>query len=243
MTVSRHPVPTVFLDFDGTISSRDAVDAILEAYAGPAWLQVEEEWKAGRIGSRECLRAQMALVRASRREIDALLDGIEVDSGFLTLLETCLRHSVRAHIVSDGFDYCIRRILQRAGPEIARVLRGVAVCASHLEPPDDRIWRVHFPFFHQPCAHGCATCKPAAMRLLNAPGAPIVFVGDGLSDRYAAESADVVFAKDGLAAHCLEQDIAHVTFRDLGEVAAYVDAALRSGTRWVTRQRLGRIRA
>jgi 2-hydroxy-3-keto-5-methylthiopentenyl-1-phosphate phosphatase len=243
MTVSRPPAPTVFLDFDGTISSRDAVDAILEAYADPSWLQVEEEWKAGRIGSRECLRAQMALVHASRREIDTLLDGIDVDPGFLTLLETCARHSVRAHIVSDGFDYCIERILQRAGPEMARLLQGVTVCASHLEPADDRVWGVNFPFFHQPCAHGCATCKPAAMRLLNAAGAPIVFVGDGLSDRYAAESADVVFAKDRLVTHCLEQDIEHVAFRDLGEVAACADAALSSGTVWVTRQRLARIRA
>src|SRR5262249_6907381 len=65
--------PMVFLDFDGTITRRDATDAILEAYADPRWLQLEEAWKHGRIGSRECLTAQMALVRASREEIDALL--------------------------------------------------------------------------------------------------------------------------------------------------------------------------
>ena len=65
--------PILFLDFDGTISERDAVDAILEEFADSRWLAVEEEWKAGRIGSRECLRAQMSLVSATPAEVNALL--------------------------------------------------------------------------------------------------------------------------------------------------------------------------
>src|SRR5438876_1154800 len=48
--------PTIFLDFDGTITRRDAIDAILDAYADPQWLDIEDAWKSGRIGSRECLR-------------------------------------------------------------------------------------------------------------------------------------------------------------------------------------------
>ena len=71
--------PILFLDFDGTISRRDAVDAILETYADPKWLTFESEWQAGRMGSRDCLRAQMSLVRASRKQIDALLDDIGID--------------------------------------------------------------------------------------------------------------------------------------------------------------------
>ena len=52
----------LFLDFDGTITARDVTDAILDAYAEPGWLAVEEAWKAGHIGSRQCLTEQMALV-------------------------------------------------------------------------------------------------------------------------------------------------------------------------------------
>ena len=43
-------MPTVFLDFDGTVSCADVVDAILEQYASPEWLRVEEEWREGRLG-------------------------------------------------------------------------------------------------------------------------------------------------------------------------------------------------
>src|SRR5205085_9303692 len=98
---ARQP-PILFLDFDGTISECDAIDALLEAFADPQWLAIEAAWQAGRIGSRECLRAQMALVRASREEVNALIDSIKVDRGFATLLETCARHRVPVHIVSDG---------------------------------------------------------------------------------------------------------------------------------------------
>src|SRR5258706_15025878 len=92
--------PILFLDFDGTISRRDAVDAILETYADPEWLTLEAEWRDGRIGSRDCLRAQMALVRASRTQIDALLDEIGIDEDLVALLEMCAMHQVSTHIIS-----------------------------------------------------------------------------------------------------------------------------------------------
>ncbi|MDX6444728.1 MAG: 2-hydroxy-3-keto-5-methylthiopentenyl-phosphate phosphatase [Blastocatellia bacterium] len=218
--------PILFLDFDGTISSRDAVDVILETYADPKWLIIEDEWRAGRIGSRECLRAQMSLVRATRKQIDALLDEIGIDEGLVTLLEMCAMQDIPAHIVSDGFDYCIRRILSRATKRVAALLRGGRVCAAHLESRG-HLWRTEFPFFHQTCGHGCATCKPAVMRLLNPTNAPAIFVGDGFSDRYAVESADLVFAKNGLASYCGEQSIEHTAYQNLGDVAAQID-------RWMT---------
>jgi 2,3-diketo-5-methylthio-1-phosphopentane phosphatase len=218
--------PILFLDFDGTISSRDAVDVILETYADPKWLIIEDEWRAGRIGSRDCLRAQMSLVRATRKQIDALLDEIGIDEGLVTLLEMCAMQDIPAHIVSDGFDYCIRRILSRATKRVAALLRGGRVCAGHLESRG-HLWRTEFPFFHQTCGHGCATCKPAAMRLLNPTNAPAIFVGDGFSDRYAVESADLVFAKNGLASYCGEQSIEHTGYQNLGDVAAQID-------RWLT---------
>jgi 2-hydroxy-3-keto-5-methylthiopentenyl-1-phosphate phosphatase len=214
--------PILFLDFDGTISRRDAVDAILETYADPKWLTFEADWRAGRIGSRDCLRAQMSLVRASRKQIDALLDEIGIDEDLVPLLEMCAMQNISAHIISDGFDYCIRRILSRANKRIAAFLRGGRVCAAHLESRG-HLWRTEFPFFQQTCGHGCATCKPAVMRLLNKTNAPAIFVGDGFSDRYAVESADLVFAKEGLAEYCNEQSIEHTPYQSLGDVAAHID--------------------
>jgi 2,3-diketo-5-methylthio-1-phosphopentane phosphatase len=219
--------PTVFLDFDGTITIQDATDAILGAYADPHWLQIEHAWKAGRIGSRECLTAQMALVRATRWEVDALLDRIEIDAGFVTLLDLCAGLSVPVHIVSDGFDYCIHRILTRPSLHLASHLKGMRIFSSHLTADQDR-WHVSFPFPGQSCVHGCATCKPAAMALLKKSGAPAIFIGDGLSDRYAATAADLVFAKDTLADYCEKRAIAYTPYDHLATIARRLEERLRS---------------
>ena len=217
----------VFLDFDGTVSQVDVVDAILESFADPGWRRIEEEWRVGHIGSRECLRAQMSLVCASERDMNALLDRIELDDGFVDVLQTCARHAVPLHILSDGFDYCIERILGRHRRELGALLSDVGISASHLEPHGDRAWRANFPFFAEGCAHGCATCKPAAMRVLRAGGSePAVFVGDGLSDRYAARAADMVFAKNALADYCKNEGIVCTRYQHLGQVALAIEGML-----------------
>jgi 2-hydroxy-3-keto-5-methylthiopentenyl-1-phosphate phosphatase len=222
--MNQTQTPVLFLDFDGTVSSRDAVDLILEKFADERWLAVEEEWRAGRIGSRECLARQMALVRCAPRELDALLASIELDAGLSALLEASARLDVSVNIVSDGFDYCIRRILAGANdPRVRKLLRGVRVCSSHLAHDGRDRWRTEFPYYRTTCAHGCATCKPEVMSRMNASDAARIFVGDGLSDRYAVEAADIVFAKNGLARHCHERAIAHTVYTNLVEVAARLE--------------------
>jgi 2-hydroxy-3-keto-5-methylthiopentenyl-1-phosphate phosphatase len=228
MSGHQTTTPVVFLDFDGTITRRDVVDVILETYADERWIEIEKQWRAGRIGSRACLRAQMALVRATREQLDALVDSIEVDLGLAPLLETCARRRLQVNVVSDGFDYCIRRVLERPRLGLKRLLSGVRVCASRLEVDARRGLWLSFPYFRQPCEHGCATCKPAVMGMLNGAGAPSVFVGDGLSDRYAAACADIVFAKNSLAVYCREEGIEHVAYENLSHVAARLDEMLDS---------------
>jgi 2,3-diketo-5-methylthio-1-phosphopentane phosphatase len=218
----------VFLDFDGTITVRDATDAILETFADPEWQQLEKAWSSGRIGSRECLAAQMALVTATRDQLDLLLGEIGVDPGFAMLLEACAARAVPVHIVSDGFDYCIGRILGCQHPAVVQRLTNSQIVSSTLRLDQGR-WRATFTLPPEPCAHGCATCKPAAMARLKAPGAIAIFVGDGMSDRYAATCADIVFAKDTLAAYCETVSIPYTPYATLATVAGAIERLLRSG--------------
>ena len=218
--------PAVFLDFDGTITTRDATDAILEAYADPEWLRIEEAWKTGRIGSRECLTAQMRLVKATASELERLLDGIEIDAGFTALVELCFGSRVPVHIISDGFDYCIDRILRRPSLNLARHLTAIRIVSTRLHN-EGTAWRVGFGSLDGGCVHGCATCKPAAMAMLNTGGGAAIFVGDGLSDKYAAVAADLVFAKNQLAAYCDERSIAYTPFDNLATIARQLEPLFR----------------
>ena len=224
------PGVVVFLDFDGTITTRDATDAILEAFADPGWLAIEEAWVTGQIGSRECLAAQIALVTASEDQVNHLLDTIDVDPGFSSLLDVCAAERSAVHIVSDGFDYCIERILKRPDRNHHAQLTSSHIVSSSLHR-DGAGWRAAFLHPSEPCRHGCATCKPAAMQRLNADGALTVFVGDGFSDRHAAKCADVVFAKDKLARFCEETSIPYAPFDTLSTVAMGIKRLLGDGLR------------
>jgi 2-hydroxy-3-keto-5-methylthiopentenyl-1-phosphate phosphatase len=205
----------IFADFDGTITQADVTDRILEEFAAPAWRDAEEAWVRGEIGSRECLARQMALVKASRAQLNALIDSVPLDPGALDFFRLARRWRTPVYVLSEGFDYVIRRVLRRCGPPGVR--SQVGVFSSHLEFEGSAL-RVSFPYALPGCKHGCATCKPLIMRQAGEGRHPVVFVGDGLSDRFAVEAADTVFAKHVLLQYCLQRGIPCQRFETLANV-------------------------
>src|SRR5882672_3580980 len=133
--------PLVLVDFDGTIVHQDATDLILERFALPEWREVEQEWVAGRIGSRECLARQVDLVRASAAEMDGLIESIEIDPAFSTFTALCRELGYSVVVGSDGLDRVIAAILSRAGIE-------VPYASNRLVQTGVDRWRVEFPHFH-----------------------------------------------------------------------------------------------
>ncbi|HTL70496.1 MAG TPA: MtnX-like HAD-IB family phosphatase [Candidatus Eisenbacteria bacterium] len=209
-----------FLDFDGTVSASDVVDLALERYADETWRLAEKEWAAGAIGSRECLSRQVALLAAKAEELGAVADGVGVDPGFNGFLRAAAAYKIPVAVVSDGFDFFIRRILERAVPDRA-LLEALPVYCNHLEPAGGR-WAAAFPA--AACAHGCANCKPAAMRRVRAADDFVVFVGDGLSDRFAAADSDLVFAKGKLLEYCRQHGLKnHRPYTDFKEIEAWLN--------------------
>jgi HAD superfamily phosphoserine phosphatase-like hydrolase len=104
---------SVLCDFDGTISTSDVTDALLEAFGKKGWREIEEDWLAGRIGSLACMRRQIACLDASKEKLDEVIDAIGVDEGFAAFVDAVAGHGWDLSIVSDGLDYAIERILRR----------------------------------------------------------------------------------------------------------------------------------
>jgi 2-hydroxy-3-keto-5-methylthiopentenyl-1-phosphate phosphatase len=228
--------PVIFSDFDGTIAQVDVTDAILSEFAATEWRDVEEDWVAGRIGSRECLRRQTALIRASAGDLNALIDSIPLDPGFFAFRHWTREHHVPFYVVSDGFDYVISRVLSRCGFE-GDFLSGSHMFASAMRVGDGTV-AVDFPYWPEPCVHGCATCKHEVIGRL-APGYdPVIFIGDGLSDRFAVEAADLVFAKDKLLRHCRDHGTAATPFSTFADIELDLQPLVHAGTdRRVDRRR------
>jgi 2-hydroxy-3-keto-5-methylthiopentenyl-1-phosphate phosphatase len=238
--MARNPNPVIFCDFDGTITEIDVTDQILSQLAHPSWREVEQEWVRGAIGSRECLERQMALVNTSEGEWNALVDAIPVVPSFAGFYNFVSKRRIPFFILSDGFDGVIRRVLRKAGVRGA-LASGRRVFASSLKW-EKGLLRTRFPHADSGCRHGCATCKVALMKKLGVNGWKI-FIGDGLSDRFAAEYADWVYAKGQLLAYCRDHGLNFRPFENFAEVQADLEKRLaaRSAKGGLVRQPTGRV--
>lgn len=201
----------ILCDFDGTISLKDVTDNLIENFGKPGCAELEERWEAGEIGSRVCLSGQVALLDASREQLDACLDSILIDPDFAAFVREADALGVPVSIVSDGLDYSIHRILARHG------LDHLPVIANHLVKESERSWRLEFPHYRESCRQASGNCKCATVEVSQLARERTLFIGDGSSDFCASGQADFVFAKDKLVTYCQEQGIAHAPIRHFQE--------------------------
>ena len=216
--------PIIFSDFDGTISQLDVTDLVLTQLAHPTWREVEQEWARGQIGSRECLERQMALVDTTAKELNSLVDTVPLDPHFPAFHRWAKRRGLPFYVVSDGFDLIIRRVLKNAG-FTGPVNNGSQLFSSSLKIRGRRT-EPSFPYAGPPCEHDCATCKVEVIRRVRGSASPVIFIGDGLSDRFAAQAADIVFAKRQLLSFCRENVIMCQPFETFADVEAQLAAIL-----------------
>ncbi len=210
----------VFVDFDGTIVTCDATDFILECFALASWRDVESEWQAGAIGSRECMTRQVALLRANPSEMLAKISEIEVDPGFSTFVAECEKLGIGITVVSDGFDFVIEKVLRKAGHPHLRFF------ANHLEAVGGDRWKLTFPYARSGCRVLAGNCKCA----FTEPYANTlkIVVGDGRSDFCIAGQADLVFAKETLLSLCQENGTPHFPYNDFFTVSRQLGAWIRN---------------
>lgn len=213
------PHYSVYVDFDGTISLEDTTDALLERFAEPAWVDVEAQWLAGRIGSAECMRRQVDLLRVRPGALHAFVSTIRIDPAFVAFAELCRDLNVPLAVVSDGIDVVIHGALRKAGLDLP-------VFANHLTFTGHDRWALSFPFKDVECRARAGHCK---CRSMAGPSGGAVLIGDGRSDYCGARSADFVFAKDSLLAHCRSQGIAHEPFVSFADLAPRFAAFVRRG--------------
>lgn len=202
------------IDFDGTLSVRDTVDAMLERFAGPEWEAVEQEWLDGHITAVQCMQKQLRMVKTDHMSLESFFRGIQLDASFLPFYRHVSQFS-KVAIVSDGLDHAIKVAMKNAAlPELP-------VYANKLHFVPDGI-DISWPHKNQACRAGNGVCKCAVARDLSGGDMRVILVGDGKSDACLANEADVVFAKGSLIKYCEKNDIPHIKFQTFADVLAKV---------------------
>jgi 2,3-diketo-5-methylthio-1-phosphopentane phosphatase len=206
---------TILCDFDGTAAIDDTTDTLLESFGQDGWEILEGEWRAGKIGSRECMAGQIGLLDMDRAQLDAHLDARKLDASFPEFVALARSLELPITILSDGLDYAIHKILARYG------LDGLPVVSNKLDAIAERRWQLTFPNASAECRSKSGTCKCAvSVNTSAASGKRVLLIGDGASDFCISHVADFVFAKGKLITHCIANNIPHAPIANFADAIA-----------------------
>jgi 2-hydroxy-3-keto-5-methylthiopentenyl-1-phosphate phosphatase len=207
----------ILVDFDGTITARDADFVIADAARGPVAAQavygpLAAAYEGLEIGLAEYFEGYLTGLELSAAEIAAHAGAVPCRPGFPALVAACAAQGWGLRVVSEGLDVYIRPMLAALGAG------GVTLSCNRLVEGDDGP-QVLPPADGEPCPR-CLNCKGAHVRRAHAAGQRVVMVGNGASDLCAAREADLVFARDILAVLCAAEGIPFLAWEDFDAVLA-----------------------
>ncbi len=200
----------VLTDFDGTVTRTDVAEDILQEFAPPEWWDIEELHRARKIGTRETMVRQFALVHATEEEMLRFVDRhVQLDETFPAFVASCRDRGIPLEVVSEGLDFYLHHLLRKWRIEVP-----VRTNRTSFEGRDVRI---AYPYADPTC-NLCGTCKLRRLFELRVAGYHVAYVGDGHSDLCPAVEADMVFAKKELADLCREEAIDFIPFDTFADV-------------------------
>ena len=190
------------LDWDGTCTVRDSLVAAIHDLGDPSVYDAGVQETFG--SYEEMLAAEVRTLQVTADEAaDWAVEHVELRAGLHELVDR-----FRPVIVSSGLPQLIRPVLAREG------LDGLELRSNDAEVSPDG-WRVIFRDQGM-----CPVCGDKCKRRSLPAGDPLVFVGDGWSDRCASLACDRVFARTGLAAYLDEQGFPYEPYETFFDVAA-----------------------
>jgi 2-hydroxy-3-keto-5-methylthiopentenyl-1-phosphate phosphatase len=194
---------TLILDWDGTVTVDDTLILALRQFGDwQVYLDAAAALRRGEITLHEEIRRDAESITTPIEEVVGWLrENLELRPGFHELAD-----AYRPLIVSSNFRQLIEPILEREGVELE-------VLANDVEWNPNG-WRATFRN-----GDSCGTCGEPCKRADLPPNGEVVYVGDGYSDRCAAQAADRIFARDSLAHYLDEHGVSYEPFGDLHDVA------------------------
>jgi 2-hydroxy-3-keto-5-methylthiopentenyl-1-phosphate phosphatase len=235
------PVPPihVLLDFDGTLVQPNVAILLVEQFCPDGKRiahEVDAALHAGQLTLREAWAQEVALLPADRvgEMVDYVLREVPLRAGARGLLDLLREFRVPTAIVSGGLDFFIRPILGREGIDYPLFSDSMEIAL----PPSPRTLRVTHPFGHPSCRL-CGICKAQVTLNHALEGVRTVFIGDGSTDRYAAEVAEIVFARHRLKEYCERLGIPLYPFEEFGPVTAQMRRWIMGLEPWPPRRARG----
>jgi 2,3-diketo-5-methylthio-1-phosphopentane phosphatase len=202
----------LFVDFDGTITKEDTCAAMVEAFAGDGWREINDRWERKEISTEQCANMTFNLFQADLNDLKRLLDTMEIDEYFMEFLAFCRKRNHLVYVLSDGYDFCIDAVFDKYDIEAPYYANKMVY---------DGGFKIECPGSNPSCGI-CGTCKTRLMEKLKGEGNTVIYIGDGYSDTCPATKADIVFAKKDLYRFCRDNGISVKYFDDFSDIISYL---------------------
>lgn len=206
----------ILTDFDGTISSVDLGNQIINKFATASLSDIEKAYVKGKIGSRIAYEKIAKRIKGSRKKmLNYILTIEKLDPYFPEFCSLSRDRDIDIKIVSDGLDFYIEAILKKYNLTGMEYYSNVAVFGA------DSSFSIEFPNMNDFCGR-CGTCKSRILNSYRLIYDKIIYIGDGYSDFCPSRYADVVFAKKILYERCEQEGIPCMLFDDFSEINSYL---------------------
>jgi 2-hydroxy-3-keto-5-methylthiopentenyl-1-phosphate phosphatase len=207
----------VLCDFDGTASAVDVGYLLLRHFTKDQWEYIDQKYRSDRMGSLEAYELIASFIHASEQEFEAYLPKlIHLDPGFMDFTAYCRERGFDLKIVSDGLDFYIKRILASYG------INDIPYFSNRMVFNNGHGVRIEFPLMNPECGR-CGTCKKTILERYRDDYETILYIGDGYSDRCAAQEADFVFGKKFLYKHCEENGVPCVLYDNFTDIQKHLE--------------------
>lgn len=209
----KEKVFKLFIDFDGTITKEDVGEAIFRKFADEKKVnEIVEKLLSDKISSRQCWDELCGLIKhPNKKNLDDFIDTMEIDSTFIAFTKFCNENKLDFVVLSDGFDYYIERVFEKAG------ITNVKYYSNKLFVNEVKGLSVEYPYFDADSPIS-ANCKKNHVINHSSDDDYSVYIGDGNSDKDAVQYCDFIFAKKGLARFCSMERISFYPFNNFDDV-------------------------
>ena len=211
----------IFSDYDGTITTQDTIDLVLDTFGAPNWLEISKALDRAGAKNIERMTAEFVGFHASVAEVKALVsERIGIDETFRGLVDLARGRGWKLVVLSHGISQSLETMFEKYG------ISGVEWHANALREDNGSV-RITFPEQYAiedgECSTLCGVCKGGHLRRAKREGYTTVYIGDGITDRCGAGRADIVFAKRYLKKYLTQQGKPFVEFQSFADVTAELE--------------------
>ena len=221
MNIGHEPLKRVykiFVDFDGTITKQDIGEQLFLQYGDTE----KAEAIIKRISSRELTSVEgwkalfEILNPVSIDELTKFVRSFEIDKAFHRLVSFAREQQVEMIILSDGFEFYIRTILEREN------ITGIPIYSNRLIENGSGKPEPVFPYRDEECKD-CANCKRNHVIENSGDDEFTVYIGNGSSDVCPAQYCDFIFAKDSLRKFCEKEKVTFFPYDNFNDVVSKLE--------------------